>query len=186
MANIKTELSGKNNIKVTFKSKRTKHLRQAKGWLDWMLKINDFRDMIIPLSQKDIDYIITKLLNGHNKMSFICNGNKQEYKISRYKKIVRRLDAGYERHEYLSVALFVKVSKIKWPPAPVEIKRNEIIMLMKAMITLDRPVNHYITDSVRNYQYLLAVLWLKKKNPYLLKGEKKPSEKEIFRISLTG
>ena len=52
------------------------------------------------------------------------------------------------------------------------------------MITLDRPDNYYIMDSLRNYQYLLAMLWVKKRNPDLLQGKKRPNANEIFRISL--
>lgn len=55
---------------------------------------------------------------------------------------------------------------------------------MRAMITLDRPDNYYIMDSLRNYQYLLAMLWVKKRNPDLLQGKKRPNANEIFRISL--
>lgn len=52
------------------------------------------------------------------------------------------------------------------------------------MITLDRPNNYCLVDSLRNMQYLLSILWLKKFNPKLLQGKKRPQADEIFRISL--
>lgn len=46
------------------------------------------------------------------------------------------------------------------------------------------PANYCIADSLRNLQYLLSILWVKKANPVLLQGRKKPRVSEIFRISL--
>ncbi len=184
MANITTELTTNNKVKITFAGRQGKHLRLTDSWTDWMLHINDFRDLIIPLSRKDTDFIITELLNNSNKLKFVNTNIGQEYNLNNDKKIVRREISGKFRKKYQTVALFIKNNSQQWPPSPVEINRNEILSLIRAMITLDRPTDYCIVDSLRNLQYLLAILWVKKFNPNLLQGKKKPKADEIFRISL--
>ncbi len=184
MANITTNLLGNSIIKVVFSGRQGRHLRLTGLWTDWMLEMNDFRDLVSPLSSEDVDSLIEKLLNSKNKLPFIRRNGRQEYKLGKDKKIVRRLGPGKWRKEYQSVALFIKNKKKKWPPNPIVISKDEILILMRAMITLDRPDNYYIRDSLRNYQYLLAMLWVKKRNPDLLQGKKRPNANEIFRISL--
>lgn len=43
------------------------------------------------------------------------------------KKIVRRVGAGNTRNEYQSVALFVQNESQRWPPVPIELKKDESI-----------------------------------------------------------
>ncbi len=149
-----------------------------------MLNINDFRDLIIPLPNKDVDYIIRNLLNKQNNLKFKNKKKGQEYNLNNDRKIVRREISGNVRKKYQTVALFIKNNSQQWPPSPVEISQEEILSLIRAMITLDRPIDYCIVDSLRNLQYLLAILWVKKFNPNLLQGKKKPKTDEIFRISL--
>jgi len=184
MANIATELSENNKVRIIFAGKQASHLRLTGEWTDWMLAMDDFRDLIIPLRSEDIDFIITQLLNNANRLHFVGEGARQEYSLSVNKKIVRRLGKGKVRDQYQSVALFIKNESRTWPPEPLELERAELLSLIRAMITLDCPANHCITDSLRNLQYLLAILWLIKINPKLLQGRKKPRANEIFRISL--
>ena len=184
MANISTELSRNGLIRITFAGRQARHIRLRDGWTDWMLAMDDFRDLIIPLTREDTDLIIAELLNNSNKLRFVNTEIGQEYNLNNGKKIVRRLGAGNTRNEYQSVAFFIENESRRWPPEPLEISRNEILYLIRAMITLDCPSNYCITDSLRNLQYLLAILWVKKSNPNLLQGRKKPKANEIFRISL--
>jgi hypothetical protein len=184
MANITTKLSNHNTIEVIFAGKQAKHLRLTDVWTDWMLVMNDFRDLISPLRKEDANIIITKLLKEPNRLQFVNTDIGQEYGLSGDKKIVRRSGPGNTRKLYQSVALFIKNDTQTWPPEQIEIKREELLLLIRAMITLDRPDDHCITDSLRNLQYLLAILWVKKANPKLLQGTKKPNANEIFRISL--
>jgi len=184
MANIITELSEHNTVRIIFAGRQARHLRLTDVWTDWMLSMDDFRDLIIPLRREDTDIIITELLNKPNRLQFVSTDTGQEYNLSGDKKVVRRLGPGNTRSLYQSVALFIKNNTRIWPPEQIEIKQEELLLLIRAMITLDCPEDHCITDSLRNLQYLLAILWVKKKNPRLLQGKKKPNAKEIFRISL--
>jgi hypothetical protein len=184
MANIITELTNNNSISVTFLGRQGAHVRSIDGWIDWMLQMDDFRDLIIPLSNLDVDFIITELLNRRNRLTFSNTELGQEFIISNAKKIVRRAAPGRDRDEYQSVAIFLRNADNRWPPEPFEITRRDILLLIRAMITLNRPANYHIIDSIRNYQYLLAIMWIKKKNPRLLNGQKKPNAREIFRTSL--
>ena len=185
MANIEVELTAANALKISFSSGRqAKHLRLTGNWTDWMLEMNDFRDLIILLRNEDVDFILTELLNNANKLTFSQTVLGQELNLSADKKIVRRVGPGNIRKEYQSVALFIANKSQSFPPLPTEIQRNDLLQLIRAMITLDCPQNYCIRDSLRNLQYLLAMLWVKKDNPSLLQGNKKPSANEIFRISL--
>lgn len=184
MANITVELTARNKLRISFAGRQAQHLRLSGEWTDWMLAMDDFRDLIIPVRNVDIDMIITTLLNERNIISFSQTGIGQEYKLSDDKKIVRRAGPGATRAEYQSVALFIKNDGKIWPPQPIEIEVQDLLQLLRAMITLDRPRNHCVRDSMRNLQYLLAILWVKKTNPRLLQGAKKPKANEIFRISL--
>jgi hypothetical protein len=55
---------------------------------------------------------------------------------------------------------------------------------MNSLITLDKPKEHCIKDSIRNYQYLLSMLWMKKTDEKLLRGQKKLSARNIFRLGI--
>lgn len=184
MANITTELSRNNLVIITFAGRQAKHLRLTDGWTDWMLAMDDFRDLIIPLTKEDTDSIITELLNNPNKLRFTNTDIGQEHNLNNGKKIIRKVGAGNTRNEYQSVALFIRNDSRTWPPEPIEVSKNEILCLMRALVTLDCPVNYCITDSLRNLQYLLSILWVKKTNLRLLQGRKKPKANEIFRSSL--
>lgn len=184
MANIITELTTPDTVKISFAGKHGKHLRLTRSWTDWMLNINDFRDLIIPLSDTNVDFIIRELLKNHNNLNFNETDIGQEYNLNNDRNIVRREIPGNVRKKYQTVALFVKNDPKKWPPDPVKINKEEILSLIRAMITLDCPSDYCIVDSLRNMQYLLAILWVKKSNPSLLQGRKKPNANEIFRISL--
>jgi len=184
MANITTELSRNGLIRITFAGRQARHLRLTDVWTDWMLAMDDFRDLIIPLTREDTDLIIAELLNNSNKLRFVNTDIGQEYNLNNGKKIVRRLGAGNTRNEYQSVAFFIRNDSQRWPPEPIEISKNDILCLIRAMITLDCPANYCVTDSLRNLQYLLSILWVKKSNPSLLQGRKRPKANEIFRISL--
>jgi len=76
-----------------------------------MLEMDDFRDLISPLSSKVVDSLIEELLNNENKLPFVRRSRHQEYKLDKDKKIVRRLVSGRQRKEYQSVALFIKKKK---------------------------------------------------------------------------
>ncbi len=184
MANLKVELINKNKIKISFAGRQGRHLRLTDKWTDWMLEMDDFRDLIIPFSKEEIGVIITELLNGPNKITFSQTAIGQECNLSNDKKIVRRSGPGAMRKEYQSVALFIKNDTETWPPNPIEIELSDLLQLIRAMITLDRPKERCLIDSMRNMQYLLAILWVKKTNARLLMGLKKPHANEIFRISL--
>jgi len=184
MANITTELSEHNTIRITFAGRQARHLRLTDVWTDWMLSMNDFRDLIIPLRREHADIITTNLLNGPNRLQFVNTDIRQEYNLNGDKKIVRRLGPGNTRSLYQSVALFIENNTRTWPPEQIEINQEQLLLLIRAMITLDCPENHCATDSLRNLQYLLAILWVKKKNPKLLQGINRPNSNEIFRISL--
>lgn len=185
MANIKVELTTTNSLKITFSSgHQAKHLRLTGSWTDWMLEMDDFRDLIIPLRNEDIDFIITELLNNSNKLIFSQTPLGQELNLGAAKKIVRRVGAGNMRKEYQSVALFIENELQQFPPSPAEIGRKDLLQLIRAMITLDSPQNYCVRDSLRNLQYLLAILWVRKENLNLLQGKKRPRANEIFRISL--
>jgi len=184
MANIVTELTPDGLVRIVFAGRQAKHLRLTGEWTDWMLAMDDFRDLIIPLTREDTDSIITELLNNPNKLRLNNTTIGQEYNLSNAKKIVRRVGAGNTRNEYQSVALFIKNNSRKWPPESIELSKNDILALIRAMITLDCPDNYCVVDSLRNLQYLLSILWVKKTNSNLLKGRKKPKANEIFRISL--
>ena len=184
MANITVELRSRNKLRISFAGRQAQHLRLSGDWTDWMLAMDDFRDLLIPVRNDDIDLIVTALLNDCNIISFSHTSVGQEYRLSDDKKIVRRAGPGATRAEYQSVALFIKNDARIWPPQPIEIGLQDLIQLLRAMITLDRPRNHCVKDSLRNMQYLSAILWVKKTNPRLLQGMKKPKANEIFRISL--
>jgi hypothetical protein len=184
MANIITELSPDGLVRIVFAGSQAKHLRLTDGWTDWMLAMDDFRDLIIPLTREDTDLIIEELLNNPNRLGFNSATTGQEYSLGNGKKIIRRVVVGNTRKEYQSVALFVQNESQRWPPGPIELNKDEILCLIRAMITLDCPANYCLTDSLRNLQYLLAILWIKKFNSNLLRGKKKPKANEIFRISL--
>jgi len=184
VANITTELLGNNTVRVVFIGRQGQHVRLTNSWTDWMLTMDDFRDLIIPLRKEDVDSIIERVINNSNRLRFTNTAVGQEYNLNSDKKIVRRVGPGRVRNEYQGVALFIKNDAQRWPPEPVKIRKREILLLIRAMITLDCPANQRIADSLRNLQYLLSMLWLKKKNPKLLQGSKRPKADEIFRISL--
>jgi len=184
MAKIQVELTT-NKLRITFSSGRQgKHLRLTGNWTDWMLEMDDFRDLIIPLHNQDVDFIITELLNNSNRLNFSRTTLGQELVLDVSKKIVRRVGPGNVRKEYQSVALFIENGDRQFPPPPLEIEIRDLLKLIRAMITLDCPQNYCVRDSLRNLQYLLAILWVRKENPNLLRGESKPKANEIFRISL--
>lgn len=192
MANIITSLLENNNIKVEFSGRQGNHIRLTQennhaedSWTDWMMAIDDFRDLIIPLSEENVNHLIRELLCNSNILEFNnVDENTQEHILSDDKKIVKRLVAGRERHEYQTIALFIKNNERIFPPDPIELNVDEILSLLKAMITIDAPADYCIKDSLRNLQFLSAILWVKKENPKLLEGNKKPKANEIFRISL--
>jgi len=185
MAKIQVELTATNTLRITFSSGRqAKHLRLTGNWTDWMLEMDDFRDFIIPLRNQDVDFIITELLNNSNRLTFAQTALGQELNLSASKKIVRRVGPGNIRKEYQSVALFIENETQQFPPPAVEIGREDLLKLIRAMITLDYPQNYCIRDSLRNFQYLLSILWVRKENLKLLQGKTRPKANEIFRISL--
>ena len=114
MANITTELSRNGLIRITFAGRQARHLRLTDVWTDWMLAMDDFRDLIIPLTREDTDLIIAELLNNSNKLRFVNTDIGQEYNLNNGKKIVRRLGAGNTRNEYQSVAFFIRNDSQRW------------------------------------------------------------------------
>lgn len=184
MANIKTELSEHDTVKITFAGRQGRHLRLTDSWTDWMLNMDDFRDLVNPLTEDLVESLITKLLNKSNKLQFVNTRIGQEHTLTNGKKIVRRLVRGIYRKQYQSVALFIRNDARQWPPEPVYLHAGEILSLVRAMMTLDCPSDHCVRDSLRNMQYLLSILWVKKVNPKLLQGIRRPKANEIFRISL--
>ena len=184
MANITVVSADRDILEISFASRQGQHVRVNDNWTDWMLQMNDFRDLITPLNSADVDRIIQELLNNTTRLTFSRTTMGEEFSLSRGMKIVRRLGHGAQRHEYQSAALFVPNPRNIMPPPLIELQKQELLQLIKAMITLDAPSDYFIKDSLRNLQYLLAILWLKKTNPALLSGTKKLNAKEIFRVSL--
>ncbi len=175
------ELTANDKIKITLTGRQSKHLRINNSWTDWMLSMNDFRDMIKTIDTTHADRLFRSLINGK---AYFKNKNKvwQEYSLSKGKKIVRRIGKGRLRSEYQSIALFVANSQNLWPPQPFEITISDLSKLMISMITIDRPKEYCIKDSLRNFQYLLSILWMKKVDEKLL--QKNLEAKHIFRLGI--
>jgi hypothetical protein len=173
-------------IEITFKGTRPKKsVRVRNGWTDWMIDMNDIRDMVIAIDNSMMDKLFKSLTIGYKKISFVAiSKREEEAAFSEDKKIVRRNRPGLRRKEYQTVSIFIKNLKNAWPPPPFTITLSELSKIMNALVTLDKPEKHCVKDSLRNYQYLLSMLWMKKTDEKLLKGQRKLSARNIFRLGI--
>lgn len=174
----------KNVLKIEIKGKSRRSLRVKEGWTDWMIKMDDIRDMLIAIDKSMVDKLFKSLTINFKKLKFSKIRNREECLLSNEKKIVRRTGPGKQRKEYQTIALFVRNEQGESPPPPIKILLRELSKIMIAFVTLDQPKEYCIKDSLRNYQYLLSILWMKKTNEKLLKGEKKLKAKDIFRLGI--
>lgn len=173
----------KTKLKVEFTGNR-QSVRIKNGWTDWMIRMDDIRDMIIAIDNSMVDRLFKLLTDKFKKINFIETGNKEEAILPTGKKIIRRVNPGLRRKEYQTIALFIRNKSNKCPPSPIEISLEELAKLMIAFVTVDKPPQYCVKDSLRNYQYLLSILWMKKTDEKLLKGEKKLSSQNIFRLGI--
>jgi len=169
-------------IKVTGKVRQS--LRVIKGWTDWMLSMDDIRDMVIAIDNSMVDQLFKSLTVNFKKIDFSIVNDREECSLSKEKKIVRRAGPGLQRKEYQTIAIFIKNESNQCPPPPIKINLDELSKIMIAFVTLDKPKEYCIKDSLRNYQYLLSILWMKKTDEKLLKGQRKLSARDIFRLGI--
>lgn len=172
-------------LEITFKGVRPKTVRIGNGWTDWMIKMVDIRDMVIAIDNRMLDELFRTLTTGYKRMRFVAvSRNEEETSLFKGKKIVRRTGPGLRRKEYQTVSIFIKNPNNGWPPSPFTITLKDLSKIMNAFITLDKPREHCVKDSLRNYQYLLSMLWMKKTDEKLLKGQRKLSARNIFRLGI--
>jgi len=183
---MKKDISTKQGkLEITFGGARPKKsVRVGNGWTDWMIDMDDIRDMVIAINNRMVDELFKSLTISYKKIRFDSNENEEESVLSENKKIVRRAGPGLQRKEYQTVSIFIKNSKNEWPPPPFTITLKDLSKIMNALITLDKPEEHCVKDSLRNYQYLLSMLWMKKTDEKLLKGQRKLSARNIFRLGI--
>lgn len=173
-----------NQLKIVIKGKPRQSLRVENGWTDWMITMDDIRDMVIAIDNSIVDELFKSLTISFEKIDFTKVEDMEECLLSDEKKIIRRVGKGRQRKEYQTIAIFVKNEGNQLPPPPFKINLQELSKILIAFVTLDEPREHCIRDSLRNYQYLLAILWMKKTDEKLLKGEKKLSARHIFRLGI--
>lgn len=173
-----------NKLKILVKGKPRQSLRVLEGWTDWMITMDDIRDMVIALDNSMVDQLFKSMTLNFKKINFYESGNTQECQLSNKSKIVRRVGPGLQRKEYQTIAIFIKNKDNRWPPPPIKIGLQELSKIMIAFVTLDKPREYCIKDSLRNYQYLLSILWMKKTDEKLLRGQKKLSARDIFRLGI--
>lgn len=173
-------------LEIKFEGARPKKtIRIVNGWTDWMITMDDIRDMVIEINSPMVDELFKSLTINCGKMNFaIVSDDKEELVLSKNKKIIRRSGPGLQRKEYQTVSIFINNPKNEWPPPPFTITLKELSGVMNALITLDKPEEKCVKDSLRNYQYLLSILWMKKTDEKLLKGQRKLSAKNIFRLGI--
>jgi hypothetical protein len=172
-------------LEITFKGTCPKTVRIGNGWTDWMIKMVDIRDMVIAIDNRMLDELFRSLTTGYKGMRFVAvSQNEEEISLFKGKKIVRRTGPGRQRKEYQTVSIFIENSNNEWPPPPFTITLKDLSIIMNAFITLDKPEKHCVKDSLRNYQYLLSMLWMKKTDEKLLKGQRKLSAENIFRLGI--
>ncbi len=182
---MKKDISLENDeLKIEIKGKPPQSLRVIKGWTDWMIKMADIRDIIIAIDDSMVDELFKSLTLNFRKIDFSKTGNIEEYSLSKEKKIVRRVGRGKQRKEYQTIAIFIKNEDNQWPPPPIKISAEELSKIMTAFVTLNKPKEYCIKDSLRNYQYLLSILWMKKTDAKMLKGQRKLSARDIFRLGI--
>jgi len=183
---MKKDISTKQGkLEIIFRGARPrKSVKIGNGWTDWMITMDDIRDMVIAIDNRMVDELFKSLTIGYKKIRFTPNKNEEESALSKSQKIVRRTGPGLQRKEYQTVSIFIKNSKNEWPPPPFTITLKDLSRIMNALITLDKPEKHRVKDSLRNYQYLLSILWMKKTDEKLLKGQRKLSARNIFRLGI--
>jgi hypothetical protein len=184
---MKKDISIKQDkLEIVFRGTRPKKsIRFEKGWTDWMIDMDDIRDMVIAIDNSMMDKLFKSLTTDYKRISFdAIQENEEESSLSKVKKIVRRTRPGLQRKEYQTVSIFIKNSKNEWPPPPFTITLRDLSKIMNALITLDKPEEHCVKDSLRNYQYLLSMLWMKKTDEKLLRGQRILSARNIFRLGI--
>lgn len=179
--NIKLE---NNELKIEVEGRPRQSLRVIDGWTDWMLTMDDIRDMIIAINSSMVDQLFKSLTVDFKEIHFSKVKNVEKCILSNEKRIVRRSGPGLQRKIYQTVAIFIKNESNQWPPPPIKISLEELSKILIAFVTLDEPKEYCIKDSLRNYQYLLSILWMKKTDEKLLKGQRKLSAKDIFRLGI--
>jgi hypothetical protein len=172
-------------LEIILGGRPKKSVRTGNGWTDWMIDMGDIRDMVIEIDNRMADELFKSLTTGYKRINYVSiSKNEEEFSLSKSIKIVRRTGPGLRRKEYQTVSIFIKNLKNEWPPSPFTITLKDLSRIMNALITLDKPEEHCMKDSLRNYQYLLSMLWMKKTDAKLLKGQRKLSARNIFRLGI--
>lgn len=177
-------------LEITFKGARPKRsVRIGNGWTDWMIDMDDIRDMVIAINNGMVDKLFRSLTIDFKRVCFTPNPenkNEEVFNLSGNNKIVRRTGPGRVRKEYQTVSIFTRNTENKWPPLPFAITLDDLSKIMNTLITLNRPEKHCVKDSLRNYQFLLSMLWMKKTDEKLLIliGQKNLSANYIFRLGI--
>ena len=184
---MKKNISKKqDNLEIRLEGTHPKRTVKIKdGWTDWMITMDDIRDMVIEIDSSMVDELFKSLTVNYRRINVTASGNnREEFALSGGNKIIRRAGPGQQRKEYQTVSIFIKNPRNVWPLPPFKITLKDLSRIMNALITLDKPVEHCVKDSLRNYQYLLSMLWLKKTDEKLLKGQRKLSAENIFRLGI--
>jgi len=174
-------------LEIILGGARPNTVRIENGWTDWMIKMNDIRDMVIEIDNSMVDKLFRSLTIDYKRVRFTPsskNKNEELSNLSGNNKIVRRTGPGKVREEYQTVSIFTRNAENKWPPPPFTITLKDLQKIMNAFITLDKPEQHCVKDSLRNYQFLLSILWMKKTDEKLLRGQRKLSARNIFRLGI--
>lgn len=180
----------RSRLEITLGGARPKkNVKIENGWMDWMITMDDIRDIVIAIDNGMVDKLFRSLTIGFKRVCFTPNPknkNEEVFNLSGNNKIVRRTGPGRVRKEYQKVCIFIKNPNDKWPPPPFMITFKDLSKIMNAFITMNRPEKHCVKDSLRNYQYLLSMLWMKKTDEKLLMliGQKNLSAKYIFRLGI--
>ena len=106
---MKLNINFKNDkLEIKVSKRIPKSLRIKNGWTDWMLSMNDIRDMVIAIDTSTVDTLFKLLTINFKKINFSNMGTMEEYLLSDEKKIVRRTAPGLQRKEYQTIAIFIK------------------------------------------------------------------------------
>jgi len=170
-------------IAVTLKGRKRNDVRIRDGWLDWMFRIGDFRDIINGLNDEQVDRLFLLITEGTFKIKWVDQRSRQEYRVSPNLLLVRRAGPGRIRKAYQTVALFVKVGTSEWP-LTFKIPLKGIAALLRAMITIDTPPEYRVRDSIRNAQFIWAIFWLRKEMKRISFSALKLTKEQILRLGL--
>ncbi len=151
---MKKDISLENSgLKIIIKGKTRQSFKVINGWTDWMITMDDIRDLVVALDKLAVDKLFKSLTVNFKKLKFSKKGKTQECLLSDGKKIVRRTGPGLQRKEYQTIAIFIKNESNRWPPIPIKISLKELSKILIAFVSLDEPKEYCIKDSLRNLQY---------------------------------